>query len=159
EIDSIIANDRVSLIRLWTEPAVRTYLGGVLTRDAAEARAGQVIADAANSWAIRNRVNHDERMLGLITLGTHCDLNELEISYLLLPEFRGRGYASVAVARTCELAFTTRNALRVVAETQTANIASIRLLERLGFERLYDCERFGQKQSVYALVAPNEGCR
>jgi RimJ/RimL family protein N-acetyltransferase len=127
-LESLTANDREPLIRPWTEPSVRIYLGGVLPRGDAEARADSVIAAASNAWAIRNRIEHGERMLGLVTFGTHCDLHELEVSYLLLPEYHGRGYASIAAARACEVAFTMRNASRVIAETQTVNAASFRLL-------------------------------
>jgi RimJ/RimL family protein N-acetyltransferase len=97
-LESLVINDLDSLIRLWTEPSVRTYLGGVLAPEQAQARAETVIADVGNAWAIRNRIVHGQRLLGLVTFGTHCDLKTLEISYLLLPEYRGHGYASVAVA-------------------------------------------------------------
>ncbi len=153
-LEPFVTADRESLIRLWTDPAVRAYLGGVLAREAAEARADDVLGDIENARAIRHRANHGERMLGMVTLGTHCDLNESEVSYLLLSEFCGHGYASAAVARACERAFAKRNTHRIIAETQSANLASVRLLARLGFELLYVCERFGAQQSVYALNAP-----
>jgi [ribosomal protein S5]-alanine N-acetyltransferase len=152
-IESLTEDDRDALVRLWTEPIVRAYLGGVLALDDAQKRADAVIGDHENARAIRNRTAYGERMLGLVTLGIHCDLSEPEISYLLLPEFHGRGYASAALAQTCDYVFATRGFERIVAETQRANVSSIRLLERLGFEHLYDCERFGATQSVYALRA------
>jgi [ribosomal protein S5]-alanine N-acetyltransferase len=148
-LESLTERDREALIRLWTEPVVRAYLGGVLAREDAQKRADAVIANRENAWAIRNRARHCKALLGLVTLGTHCDLHEPEISYLLLPEFHGCGYASVAVARASELAFVTRGISQIVAETQTMNVASTRLLERLGFERRYDCQRFGAQQSIY----------
>jgi [ribosomal protein S5]-alanine N-acetyltransferase len=153
-LESLTSRDRDALIRLWTEPSVRTYLGGVLVHAQAEARANEMIADITNAKAIRNRIDHGDNLLGLVTVGSHCDLQEPEVSYLLLPEFCGFGYASQAVALACELIFTSRGVSRVIAETQTANLASIRLLERLGFTHLYACDRFEAKQSVYELKAP-----
>jgi len=38
---------------------------------------------------------------------------------------------------------------RVVAETQAANAASVRLLERPGFRLFRQVTRFGAKQSIY----------
>jgi [ribosomal protein S5]-alanine N-acetyltransferase len=150
-IELLTERDREALIRLWTEPVVRAYLGGVLAREDAQKRADAMIADRENAWAIRNRAHYNDALLGLLTLDVHCDLNEPEISYLLLPEFHGCGDASAAVALVCDRVFATRGVARIVAETQCANGASIRLLERLRFEHLHDCERFQATQSVYAL--------
>jgi RimJ/RimL family protein N-acetyltransferase len=153
-LESLTGRDREALTRLGTAPAVRAYLGGVLALVDAQKRAEALIANRESAWAIRNRLGHGDALLGLITLGTHCDLNEPEISYLLLPEFHGCGYASAALSQACDRTFATRGVARIVAETQRANVPSTRLLERLGFEHLYDCERFHATQSVYALQAP-----
>jgi RimJ/RimL family protein N-acetyltransferase len=151
-LESFVAADRNDLIRRGTEPLVRAYVGGALAREEAQERADAVIADSENARAIRNRLQYGEALLGLVTLGTHCDLCESEVSYLLLPEFHGHGYASVALVQACDLAFATRGLTRVVVETQRAYNASVRILKRICFEYLYNCERFGASQSVYALV-------
>lgn len=56
-----------------------------------------------------------------------------EIGYSLLPEFRGKGYASEAVSALLEWSFSRPELDRVVAETSPELAPSIRLLERAGF--------------------------
>jgi RimJ/RimL family protein N-acetyltransferase len=55
------------------------------------------------------------------------------IGYSLLPQWRGRGYASRAAALLAEWAFTTANLGRLVAGTAPTNAASQRVLQRIGF--------------------------
>lgn len=43
------------------------------------------------------------------------------------------------------------NISSIVAETQTANRASCRLLEKLGMKKVQVLERFGREQAVYEL--------
>ena len=88
-------------------------------------------------------------MLGVVLLDRHHDLEDIEVSYLFLPEHWGRGYASAAVRQVLAHAFGTIGLCRVVAETQSANAASVRLLERLGFRLLRKVVRFGAEQSIY----------
>ena len=59
--------------------------------------------------------------------------NELEVSYLLLPQFWGRGYASEAVRAVLDWAGESLPDRDVVICTQVANERSLRLAKRLGF--------------------------
>ncbi|MEK8034917.1 GNAT family N-acetyltransferase, partial [Ideonella sp. DXS29W] len=77
------------------------------------------------------------------------DLEDLEVSYLFLPEHWGRGYARAAVKQALAYAFGTIGLRRVLAETQSANGASVRLLEHLGFCLVGNVNRFGAEQSIY----------
>jgi ribosomal-protein-alanine N-acetyltransferase len=99
-------------------------------------------------WAIR--LKSDGEFVGMVSLGVHHDGTDTEISYLLLPEWWGQGYAKEAVRAVVDLALGDLGLPRVVAETQTANVASCRLLESLGMRLERRVERFGAEQAIYA---------
>jgi len=61
--------------------------------------------------------------------------DELEVSYLLLPIYWGKGYVEEAVRAVLGWAASTLPDTQVVAVTQVANARSMALLERLGFSR------------------------
>ncbi|MEO1633874.1 MAG: GNAT family N-acetyltransferase, partial [Cyanobacteria bacterium J06631_9] len=83
--------------------------------------------------------------IGAIIFGHHVDSGETEVSYLLLPEQTGKGYAQEAV----QTALKRVKGKMVVAETQARNMRSRRLLERLGFEEAERLKRFGEQQVYY----------
>ncbi|MEU5907694.1 GNAT family N-acetyltransferase [Micromonospora sp. NPDC047467] len=60
---------------------------------------------------------------------------EGSIGYALLPEWRGRGYATRAVRLLASWAFGPAGMARITAGTVPENIASHRVLERVGFQR------------------------
>jgi aminoglycoside 6'-N-acetyltransferase len=64
-------------------------------------------------------------------IGIHAGETSAEIGYTLHRDSQGHGYASEAVAAVVRVLPVDE----VVAWTDVANVASIRLLERLGFER------------------------
>ena len=63
------------------------------------------------------------------------DPGSVEIGYSLDPAFGGRGYAGEAVAAIVTYCFEARGKSEVMAWTDTRNLPSIALLERLGFTR------------------------
>lgn len=64
------------------------------------------------------------------------DDNRVEISYLLSPESRHKGYATEVLQSMLEYASSSLNAKQVVAEIHDNNRSSIALVERLGFKEL-----------------------
>ena len=63
------------------------------------------------------------------------DRLQAEIGYTVAPAFQRRGYASEGVSRMLEHLLVERGLHRVRAACDCRNIASLRLLERLGFRR------------------------
>ena len=57
------------------------------------------------------------------------------LAYELGTAWLGRGYATEACRRVIESLFEDHGVTRIIAEVDTRNAASIRLLERLGFQR------------------------
>jgi RimJ/RimL family protein N-acetyltransferase len=56
-----------------------------------------------------------------------------EIGYSVLPQFQGRGYATEMVGGLVRWALEQPGVFRVVAETEWANPASVRVLSKAGF--------------------------
>ena len=57
----------------------------------------------------------------------------VEIGYYVRPMHRGRGYGTEAVRRLVEHALSPAGVKLVIAQTQGANVASTKLLEKVGF--------------------------
>lgn len=153
-LDSVRPTDLPEVVRLYTCPDVRQYLGGPFGVEWAQQRAESLMT-TPGVWAIRQNGPGNEpgaALLGILTLDRHHDHEDLEVSYLLLPEHWGLGHAFHAVRQALVHAFDTIGVDRVVAETQAVNAASIRLLERLGFRRVQTVTRFGAEQFVYLVT-------
>jgi len=110
----------------WREPAqARAYLERAL----AESAAGSVLA-----WAIADRAS--DALIGTATLHSlHREQARAELGYSLSPEWQGRGLASEALRLVLEHAFGPMQLRRLEADVDPRNLASCRLLERLGFRR------------------------
>lgn len=80
---------------------------------------------------------------------------ELELGYRLAHAYWGQGFATEAATAVCRHAFATLHVARIVAAIDDANIASRRVIEKLGmkFERPYDYK--GIATRLYALAAPS----
>ncbi len=56
----------------------------------------------------------------------------IEIGYSVFPAYRRQGYAWEAVRALVDWAFAQRGVMHISAECETGNVASIRILEKLG---------------------------
>jgi ribosomal-protein-alanine N-acetyltransferase len=130
---------------------VRAYLGGPVACEEAERRVDKLTAkdSSEKAWVVRR--DSDGAVLGLISLDMHHDGGDMEVSYMLLPEFQGFGYAKEAVAAVVTYALESLRLPRVLAETQVANSASCHLLERLGMSLQRRVMRFNAEQAIYAV--------
>jgi RimJ/RimL family protein N-acetyltransferase len=85
-------------------------------------------------WAIRTKEGN--RFVGRAGL-KNVDMlgkNEVELAYALLPEFWGQGLATEISTAILELAFKTIGLAEVVCFTLTTNLASQRVMEKVGFQ-------------------------
>jgi RimJ/RimL family protein N-acetyltransferase len=82
-------------------------------------------------------IDIDGFAVGAVGLRPGEDVNRLsvEIGYWLGEEFWGRGIATEVLAAVTEYAFQTLGMVRVYAEVFEWNAASMRVLEKCGFER------------------------
>ncbi len=109
------------------------------------------LPDGAAAWLVCRAA--DAQSLGMVELGRHKDGADTEVSYQFDPAVWGHGYAREAVGAVVAEALCTGALKRVIAETQTANGASCRLLEQLGMVAITRVQRFGAEQVIYAKTA------
>lgn len=106
--------------------------------------------DNEKVFAVRTRKNKE--FIGLIYFAPYYDTGYYEISYEFLPEFWGKGYAfeiMTAFINECRKCAAIQK--RIYAETQTENIRSRRLLEKLGYIAENELIRYGARQTVYYI--------
>ncbi|MBB3871186.1 GNAT family N-acetyltransferase [Brevundimonas mediterranea] len=72
-----------------------------------------------------------------------------EIGYILHPDYWGRGLATEALTAVIDHVIATRDTDGVTADVDPANVASIRLLGRLGFEQTGAASRTWQVGGVW----------
>ena len=160
QLTALRTGDLESVVRLYTDADVRRFLGGPADEAAVRLEFPLLVRfDAASPrWAIRLRA--DDTFVGIIYLGAHHDGTGTEVSYQLLPEWWGQGYAQETVRAVVNHALADLGLPRVIAETQLANVASCRLLERLGMRLERTVVRFGAEQAIYTTDAvPKARCR
>ncbi|MGC4016795.1 MAG: GNAT family N-acetyltransferase [Luteolibacter sp.] len=147
-------DDLSDLIALDTDPGVREFLGGPVEPANAERRALAHISGTTGEveWAIR-RVG-DDAFLGIISLHPHHDGEDTEVSYALLPRHQGHGHATEALRLVLKHAASVLGLDRLVAETQSRNVKSMRLLARVGMKLERTVIRFGEEQSIHGISLP-----
>lgn len=86
------------------------------------------------SWAIRSR--ESDVFIGEIGMSLSPKRYKMgKLFYNLLPNFWGQGYATEAVNALLHFAFTELNLHRMEAGCAVDNLASIRVLEKVGMQR------------------------
>lgn len=143
--------DYEDIKKLYIDERVRKYLGGTVDEEGFRLKFSGMYNTGPDSlyWVIKQK--QENQFIGLISLDIHHDGISKEVSYQILPLWWGCGYATEVVSKIVDYAFKELGLSRVVAETQSANIASCRLLERIGMELEQKVQRFGAEQSIYSI--------
>jgi len=96
-------------------------------------------------WYLLRPENGKWRLVGICGFKGRPDaLGSVEIGYSILASYRNKGYASEAVSRLVEWAFTHHGVNEVSAETLPHLSQSIRVLEKNGFIRAGSGAEYGQ---------------
>jgi ribosomal-protein-alanine N-acetyltransferase len=137
--------------KLYVNEKVRKYLGGIRDEVIIKESFYRVMKPIKGSyyWVIKEK--HTNEFLGLFSLDTHHDGISKEVSYQLLPQWWGAGFATEILKAIIDYAFNTLQITEIIAETQTANEASCRLLERVGMKYKQSVQRFGAEQAIYSI--------
>ena len=145
--------DKTDLHRLCDDPNVWQYLGGQATAEHNRKNIDYIgKVPITDRWVVRGKA--DDSFLGAISLIPHHAGDDLEVSYLFLSKHWGKGYASEVVTAVIHYAFSEKKINRLLAETQSANLASCRMLEKLGFHKIKNLVRFEAEQALYAIDNP-----
>ena len=87
--------------------------------------------------------------LGIVTVSPYHHSEDLELSYMFLPEFWGRGYAAESLQLALDRCRDEWNIHTLISETPSKNLRSCHLLERLGYTLDRQEDRFDETQSIY----------
>ncbi|WP_458243384.1 GNAT family N-acetyltransferase [Streptomyces sp. MAI_2237] len=136
--------------RMWTDADVRRHLGGPVDAEVARARE-RLCVGARGLLSVVRRA--DGRVVGSVLVEPDARDGRTELSYQLLPEHWGHGYAREAVTAVLEWAHVAVPGRDMVAVTQEANARSRRLLEGLGAVAVDVFVEFGSPQVLYWLPA------
>jgi RimJ/RimL family protein N-acetyltransferase len=79
---------------------------------------------------------------------------DLEMGWMLKPQFRHRGFATEAGRAVLDFAWNQMRALRVISLVRIGNEASDRVAERLGGEHIEDMDFCGSHNHVFAYYPP-----
>lgn len=137
--------------RLYMDIQVREFLGGTVSEETYQINFSNMckLRTDALYWVIREKENG--LFIGLISLDLHHDGVSTEVSYQVLPEWWEKGYGTEVVQQVIAYAFKELILPKVIAETQTANISSCKLLERIGMSLEQKVQRFGAEQAIYVI--------
>lgn len=132
--------DQQSLERVFCDPTMMRYLGGVWDPD----KVTEIIQEWHDDWGVGQRwsgvlVKKDSwEVIGTAGLTENTLLDEagFELSWFVLSEHQKQGLATEITNELLRFVFDDMGAERVVAETHPENPASNRVLEKLGFECL-----------------------
>ncbi|MBE1551890.1 RimJ/RimL family protein N-acetyltransferase [Mycobacterium sp. OAS707] len=153
------AGDVEGLIDTQVDARVRRFLGG--PRPESEVRAAfesvgvAELLSTAGCYVVAGK--ETDEMLGTVVLdrrgqdlpGHLCDGgNELELTYVFRRTAWGRGYAAEAARTLLRTAAAELPDQPVLIITQTVNLASLRLAERLGFNVVKTFEQWGAQQAL-----------
>ena len=150
------------LHRLWTEPAVRRFFWDdeVITRGRAEAAVREGVEDFGRHglglW-ISERREGGRAPVGFCGL-RHLDGGpEVEVLYGISPAEWGRGYATEIAQAILRYGFETAGLTRIWGIADAENLASRRVLEKIGMTFEGYVVDDGREEARYAIRA--EDCR
>lgn len=150
-------DDAVPFLRLCADPDIIRYTrdpGAVKTLDDARAcLLARPIADYAKHgygrWACVLKSSGE--VIGFVGLKYLDDLREVDLGYRLFPEHWGQGFATEASRPTLEYGFARLKLPRILGLVDPENVASVRVLQKLGMTYVETIEDVGDPIAKYQI--------
>ena len=126
------------ILQLNSDPEILKYVHEpVLTT---EEQARQILTDIIlpqyknnlGRWAIHTKNNNE--FIGWCGLKYRPELNEIDLGYRLKKDAWGKGYATEAAKHTLDHGFNNLNLQLITGRAHVENIASIKVLEKIGMQ-------------------------
>ena len=150
--------DVVPFYLMGSDPAVLRYTGdpagGLKSmQQALEVLRSRPLADyrkyGYGRWACVLKANAE--VIGFAGLKYLPDLREVDIGYRLLPAYWGRGLATEASRAVLDYGRTRLDLERVIGLVDPANVASVRILEKLGLTPDGEVQFDGKRYARYVI--------
>ena len=130
-------DDAEFILVLLNDPAFIANVAdkGVRTVEAAREylKSGPIASYGKNGFGLwRVALRGDDRAIGMCGLIRRDELDDVDIGYALLPDYRVKGYAFEVASAVKELARSRFHLRRLVAIVKHENERSVRVLEKLG---------------------------
>lgn len=138
-LQPVSKDDSDALHRLFLEPEVRRYLldgeavGRAWVEQVIQDSVEQFASDGTGLWTIAEPARAE--LLGVVGLREFFAPPRMQLIFALHPRWFGQGIAVCAARAVMKYLFEERQWRRVEAATDAPNVASVRVLEKLGFER------------------------
>jgi [ribosomal protein S5]-alanine N-acetyltransferase len=148
--------DANGMFRLNADPEVIRYTGDPPFADVDEARA-LIIAydsyarDGYGRWSVMLRSSGE--YMGWCGLAWRADRDEVDIGFRFFRAQWGQGYATEAARASLALGFGRFGLDRIVGRALVDNVASCRVLAKLGMRREQELEIDGLRWAHYAITA------
>ena len=152
-------DDASDALRIWGDAEVMRFVGAPFP-DVGVARRALERAIAVQEehgvclWAVVEKAGR--RIVGCSGFHLYEGGPALELAFHFVPEYWGRGYATEAARACLRHAFERLHAPKVVATVHPENVASRRVLEKVGFIYTHTEEREGEAEMFFE-AAPPEG--
>ncbi len=152
-------DDGEFMCALLNDPAFLKYVGDRGVRTAQEGRAyiengpvAKYTHDGLGAFLVE--LKGARTPIGMVSLFKREWLDDPDIGFVFLSDYRARGYAGEAARAVLEYALNTLRLPRVVAITSLENPDSIKLLERLGlsFERIIPTGDGKEEVRLFAVL-------
>lgn len=142
-----------------TNAYVRKYLwdGEIISAELLQQIMDQVEAHFKNDgWGLWKIVTDEsETVVGYAGLWLFFDEYQPQLLYALLPEFVGKGYATEVSRKIIDYAFDALNFSQLIATMDKANVSSVKVCERLGFEFIEERDVEGKPILFYKIERQN----
>lgn len=153
-INESLANE---LWELFQDDGVAKWYGGKWSKEKAHAEAIKMGDAWAKPGGVHKWMAFDRATNVLIGRGGLSVVNiegkdELEIGWVLLEKFWGRGYATEIGKAGLDLAFNELGADHVIAFTEPHNTQSRAVMERVGFTYVKEIQHDGELFVLYSLT-------
>ena len=158
----LTVDDAPFILALLNDPAWIKYIGDRGVRTIDDARANILNVHIATyerlgfGFYLTERKS-DGAPIGLCGLIHREGLEDVDIGFALLPDFRAGGYASEAALAVMAYGKNVLKLARIVGITSHDNVSSIKLLEKIGlkFERMVTLPKIENEVMLFAWQTKN----
>jgi RimJ/RimL family protein N-acetyltransferase len=133
-IRRFVTEDWEAVHAYTSDAGVMTYVGdGAETEEQAKAFVAENAGDEARALALV--LKEEDRLIGHMLFHPWFTPRVHEIGWVLNPRYHGNGYATEAARALLRYGFETLKVHRMIATCQPENVASSRVMEKIGMRR------------------------